>query len=120
MRKNEVIAAMQTHAYREDTKGEDGARIDCLYYNVAETDSQSLLVQKIENFLRENEPSLRLLNRIKNVDFKNLDIGLTLKEESASLSVELGSKLICHAAELGLSITVSVYKASSCDTVPTK
>jgi hypothetical protein len=102
--------------YREDSAADANVQINCLHYDVAEENDQSLLMSAIETFLRNNEARLRMLSRIESVTLKNLDIALAFHDARASLSAELGSELIRLAAQLDLSITISIYKTSTLDT----
>jgi hypothetical protein len=105
-----VVATMGSPPYREDAGDRGSARIACLHYEVAESKERSILIERIRGYLEDNHSRLQLLSDIRGVQVKDLDIGLLLDDEKVALTVGLGVELVRHAAQLGLSITVSVYK----------
>jgi hypothetical protein len=105
-----VVATMGSPPYREDTGDPGSARIACLHYEVAESNERLILIERIRGYLEDNHSRLQLWSGIRGVQVKDLDIGLLLDDEKVSLTIGLGVELVRHAAQLGLSITVSVYK----------
>lgn len=98
--------------YRVDVKGVGEAKFNCLYYDVASGDAgdKSAFVAAIELWLIENRKFLEALQKLENVEFRNLDIGLMLKDAAYSVSVDFEPQLIQLISDLGLSVSVSTYR----------
>ena len=110
-----VRQALSLEPYRVDVRGTDGASANCLYYDVITESGSSHeeVVSRISKFLSVHKTELASIVHLEGVEFRNLDIGLMLYEDKASLSFDLGETLIDKLSELHLSVSISTYLASS-------
>lgn len=110
-----VRQALSLEPYRTDVRGIDGASMNCLYYDVIDDNklNPERVLSSISEFLSVHVSDLTSVARIEGVELRNLDVGLMLHEDKASVSFELGEALIHRLSELQLSVSISTYLASS-------
>lgn len=110
-----VRQALSLEPYRIDVRGTDDARANCLYYDVISESGggPEEFTSKIYEFLSTHSAELKSVTCLEETEFRNLDIGLMLYQDRASVSFELDETLIRTLSELHLSVSISIYPASS-------
>lgn len=110
-----VRQALSLKSYRIDVRGTDGAKVNCLYYDVINENGLSSKggASKINEFLSAHSAELTSMACLEGVEFRNLDVGLMLHEGKASVLFELEEALIRKLSELHISVSISTYLASS-------
>jgi len=66
----------------------------------------------IEEFILMHEDDLIKISSIKDVDYKDVDIAIMFYENYMSLNIAVDMKIALMLSRVGLSLSLSVYKAS--------
>jgi hypothetical protein len=111
--KVKAIGAFAKSPYRKDIESAAGSKKDVFYWDIAESEERSVLLDETLKFLRENYDTLLQVKQSPSVSFFNLDIGVAFYEDNLSTSVELSAEFIDQAARLGISVSLSVYKTKT-------
>ena len=108
-----VRQAFGLEPYRADVRGTDDATMNCLHYDVSkgEEASPEECISRINEFLSVHGAELASMISLEGIDFRNLDVGLMLYEDRASVSFELSEMLVHRLSELDLSLSISTYRA---------
>lgn len=99
--------------YRIELKGIGNAKFDCLYYDVTSMNDGDdvAFVAAIELWLLENTKFLRTLRKQESIEFKGLDIILTLKDPAVRVGLDLRPSIVKLLSDLDLSVTISTHRA---------
>ena len=99
--------------YRIELKGIGNAKCDCLYYEVTSMNDGDdvTFVAAIELWLLENTNFLRTLRKQESIEFKGLDIILTLKDPAVRVGLDLRPSIVKLLSDLDLSVTISTHRA---------
>jgi hypothetical protein len=110
----DVSRAVKLVPYRVDVTGVEGASETCLHYEVMSSNDQStqVLLSNIKKYLVKNENDLLNISSVKGVEYKGIDIAFMFKENYASLNIDIDSEIVLILARIGLSLSLSIYKAS--------
>jgi len=108
---NEVTAISSVIPFRMDKKGQGRAKINSLHYDVVkEFDGTfSEMLEKATQWLKGTKGIEKLKTR-GDVEHLDLDFAVFAGEDQFGTSYTLPSDFLRIAGELGLSVTVSVYK----------
>lgn len=96
---------------RVDRKGVGRSVINSLHYELNDADSVSELLNHVDEFLLSARADLKRMRTYVGLEFFVLDFGLTIESEMVVISLSIDNVLLSKIVELGLSISVSSYKA---------
>ncbi|MGF1626887.1 MAG: hypothetical protein ACFCVH_18560 [Alphaproteobacteria bacterium] len=103
--------------YRIERLGVGKSKTNCLFYNIDTTRSvkESEGFTILKNFLHENRIWLDSVEKVDGVTFREVDIGLIISSNMAAKTVTMDPDLLRYFGDLGLSLTVSIYKGSEAE-----
>ena len=109
-----VLANLALQPYRIDRAGIGRAKDNAIHFDVssAEAFTSEALSAMIERFIAENKKDLVALRQMRNLEYYDLDVALMIYEEMPMRSLSLSEAALKAIAEVGMSFTVSAYKAS--------
>jgi hypothetical protein len=109
-----ALANLALQPYRIDKAGTGRAKDNALHYDVSsdEAFTSGALSTAIERFITDNKKDLISLRQMRGLDYCDLDVALMIYEEMPMRSLRLSEPALKAIAEVGMSFTVSTYKAS--------
>jgi hypothetical protein len=109
---NGIASQLTASFYRKDVS-DDGR--EQLFYDVADASSRAELLTQIKQFIAANRQGLVYARQHPDeVEAPNLDIGIIMDGPPVK-SAEFDGELITVLAELGMTVSISIYQASPSD-----
>ena len=103
-----ICSQLKGKPYRREV-AEDG--YETVYYDVADGVGRGEFMDRIRCFAEENKAAFVYgLGNPQSVKMMNFDIGITLGT-ALSLSLDFSKEFVAQLAQLGVSLTMSLYRA---------
>lgn len=109
-----ALANLTLQPYRIDRAAIGRTKDNAIHFDVSsdEAFTSEALSAAIERFIADNKKDLVALRQMRNLEYYDLDVALIIYEEMPMRSLRLSKAALKAMAEVGMSFTVSAYKAS--------